>query len=321
MYKLIKKFSKNKKMNMLFTILFVMTYSFILLSIVLYINLNNKIINLLDTNINNKLLEVVIEKDKKYLLKQENIVCSIPIYPNEEIQDFKVNYDNNLHNNGEILISPNLASKLNNKESINIKFFNQNYNFKISGVSQSNASDIYLEKKLFEKLFNPIATKYTVLVDEYKNVKKIKNYFVENKQMSLLKNDNNAELNNLKFLKIIYLIVILILIVSFSFIIIFLIQNIYYKDIKNIALLKILGYSSKIITIFFIAKMMLKISKSIILSICIVSLINTINDYIENLTILNISFFMIIISLNLIFLYSLALIKYKKIEPLKVLSG
>ncbi len=129
------------------------------------------------------------------------------------------------------------------KKEIKVYIDNQEVNLNIVGVTSNNQINLYMQESLFTVLSNNNPQKYYVVVDEYKNLNKVTNEFLESGYFSELKDaTGNFEIEKMKTTqKTLQYILFACFLLLFT-VLFYIIKNIFYAEGKNISILKAIGF-------------------------------------------------------------------------------
>lgn len=231
------------------------------------VNIKNKLINrTFITNFEHRKLNLnnikhTYKMDIVPLSFSDKITASLIYFPMDEI---KIKYGNKCKRKNDILISLELAEKININKPISLvnkevsgNVYGNKTTFKIVGIydnsSVINNNYIYtLEETININDYRKISTSYNhehlyvIIIDDYKNYNYVINEFSTHKiDISLLSDLGKSEIITyeyiIKFLKVMKLVTIIAI-----FIILFIvINNILFDEKKDIAILKTAGYNEK----------------------------------------------------------------------------
>lgn len=151
------------------------------------------------------------------------------------------------------------------KKEMQVYMDGQKVRLNMVGVTSNNQIQLYMQENLFIKLNNSNPAKYYAVIDEYKNVDKVINKFLQSGYFSELKDATGSfEIEKIRttqktFVYIFIGCIFLLFLILFS-----IIKNIFYAEGKNISILKAIGYPTYKIYFLHFFQIMLLVGFSIL---------------------------------------------------------
>ncbi len=266
---------KRKKNYLILLALLILCYLLFGIFLFLYYKNENSIDLIKNDKINRGIEIICSEEDINSILSNHSAIeYFFPIYNNQVLKinntNYSVNYFNNyeddiisgekISNSKEIILSSKIKEDI-----VNINVGKNKY--KVVGVINNPKASLYFDKNEFEEMFNVKPTKYYALIKDYEYIPSVINYLASknivayNYDVSL-----STEIESLQKVQNLYIssmiIIILLLMLFFAIII----KNLLNIEKKNIALLKLIGYSNKKISLIVFARILFVIICSILLS-------------------------------------------------------
>lgn len=302
-------FYLRDKKNIIYSIL-ILTIIILTTSFSLYISYYDYTSEItLNNNIYNRTLEVTNDDNLLDIIKNdERIVDYNEVYNSVSInyknKDYLLNSINttleaeqtNLSSNEiKISLSFSVKNKINKNDTIKIKIFKKEYEFKVIEIINNKTNDIYIQDELFTKINQEnemTPSSYNIILDTYKNINPVAEE-LDNKNYDVtigLQTEIDIVEESINTTKIYFYICIIILILLYLLII----KNLFLNEQYNNKILLYLGYKEILIKLIMIIRIILNIIISLIIITIIYYFIylilnesNSLKLFIQNNNLLN----------------------------------